>query len=1270
MRPTASSSLRRRIEERRQRVYVGRRAEVASFEEALRLPPDDERRPFVFDIFGQGGVGKSSLARQFLLHAEQASAVTTFVDEAQDDLLTTMATMAEQIMKQGHDAREFVDRHQRYEQKRAELETDPEAHSFATFLGTAGRAGVVLGRRIPVGGILLDLVDEEAAGKVVEKTAAEFAAFIAKKVSDKNDRRLLQEPVAVLTPILLRALRRVAQRQPVMLFFDTYERTGEHVDAWLRDVLDERYGEVLDNILIVIAGREQLSRSTWEPYEQVIVRLELQPFTPEEAREYLVRRGVDDERIIAEILELSGGLPLLLATLVSGNPTDASQLDAPYGTAVERFLRWIPNRSLQTVALHSALPRSLNQNVVAVLVGADKAEAHFAWLRTLPFVKERRDDWVYHELVRVQMLRHKRREAPQDWAELHGRLAAYFAESQRNLGLAEAELHGNADWRAFRLEELYHRLCEAPYRHRGEALSGFLTFLSTSRSFSRRWAESVRQAGIDASAADLEAAGAKLIELVQAVVLGEHEKAIHSLTVLLNDYGLDTMGRAMALDWRGYLYGLLQRPDKALVDLDEAVRLMPGEAEFSIDRGLVNYVTSRYEEALTDLGRALELGARQARVFLMRAEIFKQLERYEEAVADLEQHLELEPGATVGLVSRAEVYLATGRTEDALADLDEAVRRAPDEAELLAERSRAYLIVGRLDQALQDADRTIELEPNNLVLLSLRAEILRRRGDTAEFSEATELIRRQSSAFVDQIANYLANMPPHAVDRRVAFYASSAGVDVDDYRRLIDLVRDDREVAARVLQAEAAAVQATAAYRRGDLDGAVEGWTAALELDPSNANYLHARSQTFAVLNRHHDALADLDRAVELEPRKWRLRAARGDVRRTVGQPEAACADFDEAVALAQGAAQPLGLRGRNYLLMGRIEEALQDFDQALELEPGNLSIISMRMAALQSRQDAFGAAAAAGEIAGQARAFVDLFRRSLTGLPDTLLQQRIEEWASTSGANIVLASRFAAAARDDPDLAVRLLQAEAAGARAAALLQQELAEGALDELEAALELDPGNPLFWFLRGQALRQTGRPEDALADLDQALTLDPSLTTALQERAELHLEHDRIEDALADLDKAIALQPEDAYLRFLRGNAYLQTGSANEALADLTRSLELAPEEDWLHYSRARAHLTVGAREQAEADLRAAIRRVGEIMADAPRLPHDALNLALYHLLAGEVETAEELYRRALASVRSPAELREALDDLEDLKTAGQLPPGAERIEALLRSQPHE
>ncbi|WP_258308834.1 ATP-binding protein [Streptomyces sp. NWU339] len=71
------------IRQRAKARFVGRRAQLALFTENLSRDPLSEEDPaeFLFHVRGVGGVGKSTLLRQWQEAARRADAVTAVVDE-------------------------------------------------------------------------------------------------------------------------------------------------------------------------------------------------------------------------------------------------------------------------------------------------------------------------------------------------------------------------------------------------------------------------------------------------------------------------------------------------------------------------------------------------------------------------------------------------------------------------------------------------------------------------------------------------------------------------------------------------------------------------------------------------------------------------------------------------------------------------------------------------------------------------------------------------------------------------------------------------------------------------------------------------------------------------------------------------------------------------------------------------------------------------------------------------------------------------------------
>lgn len=483
---------------RQKEEFVGRDKQISHFRQNLALDIEDERRKFIFNITGQGGIGKTTLLRRFSKIVEDAHGIIAWTDEVDENVPTVMKHFVEQLVwQQDHTFKKFNESYHTYRQRRQELEADPEAPktSLDFISHVVTKLGMRFGKQIPVGGMLLDFIDEDALASQV----SDWSAYVKRKLTNKDEIRLIQEPLEVLTPLFIEGLQKIAENQLIALFFDTYEYTGIYLDNWIRKLLEGHYGDIPSNIAISIAGRDELDTNLWIAYEGLLTHLPLEPFTEQEARELLRRKGVVDEKVTKIILQQSHRFPLLVSSLALTNPSNLDQLEEVGDTAIERILKW-ENEKQRQVVLNAAIPLVLNQDVLAILVGIDNAESFFQWLKQKPFIKQRIDGWVYHDNVRRPMLHHKLRQSPQSWFTIHGQLADYYEGLRDKLGLRVNQRPYNTEWQKYTWQAVYHRACQNPHNLLWITTKAYIPYSSIvdDDTLLRRWEETTRQVIIDA----------------------------------------------------------------------------------------------------------------------------------------------------------------------------------------------------------------------------------------------------------------------------------------------------------------------------------------------------------------------------------------------------------------------------------------------------------------------------------------------------------------------------------------------------------------------------------------------------------------------------------------------------------------------------------------------------------------------------------------------------------------------------------------------------
>ncbi|WP_329231160.1 tetratricopeptide repeat protein [Streptomyces sp. NBC_01460] len=942
--------------------FVGRRNELAVFRETFARDPEEADFPFLFHVRGNGGVGKSTLVRQWEATArEQASVVTAYVDDDVHDAIEAMEAVSVRLGRQGHPLRKFDKQLSTYRQRRHQADSaasapQPEggepgavaavASPSSTVAAQVGLAG--LGALVPGAGLFTGAVDPQQ----VARGADRVRAMLNTRLRSHDDVQLVMNPLVGLAPVFLDDLADVAERcERVVLFFDVYERTGPVLDHWLRTIVfGEEYGSLPVNVQIVLAGQLRLDTRVWGDRLGQVTEVCLEVFSEEEARTLLSTHGVTDEPGIELVLRLSGRLPLLVDMLARSDPGAGAAMGDPSETAVERFLKWEQAPERREAAMACALPLQLDEDIYRAVVPEAAAEG-YAWLRGLAFVSPQAGRCRYHDVVRAAMLRLRRTRSPVRWQEAHTRLAELFARRRRaveaDLGADPEDLWKEAAWREHRLNETYHRLCAHPRTALPDALFQSASAVGVDIATLRRWAQILGGAGRDTDAAALISWGDRL----EAAAEQEQPGAV-VLTLLLDASELDARGRAVAYTVRaeehrhvgdnesaladceaavalapdmarpraglGETYRVMGRYEEAVAECTRAVEIDPGYVLAYGSRGDAYRNLGRHEEAFADFARAIEIDRRYAWAYGSRARVYEALERYEEALADYDRAIGIDPLYEWAIGSRAQLHERMGRYEEALAGYSRAVEIDPQYAWAYGSRARAYEALDRREEALADYDRAIGIDPLYEWAVGSRAELHERMGRHEEalagYSRAVEIDPQYAWAYGSRAQVY------EALDRREEALA--------DYDRAVEI--DPR-------YAWALARRARVEQAMGRYEEALADYTRAAETRPESAWWpLDGRAQVQVALGRYEEALADYTRALGLRPGYDVAATHRGELYERLGRYEEALADFTRAVEIDPASDWALNGRTRTFLRMGRYEEALADCARADGIDPGD----------------------------------------------------------------------------------------------------------------------------------------------------------------------------------------------------------------------------------------------------------------------------------------------------------------------------------------------
>jgi tetratricopeptide (TPR) repeat protein len=290
------------------------------------------------------------------------------------------------------------------------------------------------------------------------------------------------------------------------------------------------------------------------------------------------------------------------------------------------------------------------------------------------------------------------------------------------------------------------------------------------------------------------------------------------LLLLVGWYGLNRLNRpdAQANSQRASAWLVKQEYDKAIKELDEAIRLEPNAPIRYLERGEVWLEKKDYDNAIKDFDEALRLHKAipldpmfVKLLYSDRNRIWIQKKDYDRAIKDCDEAIRLWPADPNFLFSRGFVWHEKKDYDKAIMDYDEAIRINPKDILAFRNRGLAWHSKQDNDKAIRDYDEAIRLDPKSShgYLGRGRVWLAKKEHEQAikDYDEAIRLDPKNESAYSNrgQVWNIL---------------------------KVYDLAIKDYDEAIRINPKNALAY-----YDRGD------AWSAIKEYDKAMADYRIAR---------------------------------------------------------------------------------------------------------------------------------------------------------------------------------------------------------------------------------------------------------------------------------------------------------------------------------------------------------------------------------------------------------------------------------------------
>ncbi|MGO9113922.1 MAG: tetratricopeptide repeat protein [Thermoguttaceae bacterium] len=202
---------------------------------------------------------------------------------------------------------------------------------------------------------------------------------------------------------------------------------------------------------------------------------------------------------------------------------------------------------------------------------------------------------------------------------------------------------------------------------------------------------------------------------------GSLQKAMEALDKTIAQTDDDAMLRAEALVQRS---GLRDNFRERLADLDEAVRVLPGNAVVLRKRGLVRAEAKRWDDALADFDKAIAADPKQVMTYQMKAAVLAKTQKWSEALAVLEKGHSAAPNNIDLLLAKGEILVTQSNYKAAADELTRALAIDGSNLPILDLRARLYEQLGEKTKALADVDKILKTKPGDPNTMRLRALLL------------------------------------------------------------------------------------------------------------------------------------------------------------------------------------------------------------------------------------------------------------------------------------------------------------------------------------------------------------------------------------------------------------------------------------------------------------------------------------------------------------------------------------------------------------------
>jgi pyrophosphatase PpaX len=410
-----------------QKVFAGQKKQLQAFRAFLRSQKSVTR---IFELFGDGGLGKSWLLRRYRLMCHEHGVIP--------------AQAGIESVRNGYDLL-------------IELKDELETHglklpAFDQALAKYRKAQqkVEDGRQM-----------EERPEFSKTKRSGEREILANRYLGEAEERDMFLRPDVSLTDAFLQDLQSDTQANQIVLMFDNYDQIERvHLGIWMRGFIMR----LPRNVLGVIATRRPLSAYKW-PSDIARYQVELYPMLDSVAKSCFLKHHTryGAKRVplslVNRIVEICDGLPLALHSFAFfasrySHEEFMAILREVTRDVEESLLKGMPAEFRDGFEL-CCIPRHFNIPLLAVMLGDDQQAANlYSELAEIPLIDRHNGDGEVHDRMRKWVLRYLQSRQFDRWQSVHQAVLDFYEDEQ--IALQTEDQLPSREWLHAAEERLYH----------------------------------------------------------------------------------------------------------------------------------------------------------------------------------------------------------------------------------------------------------------------------------------------------------------------------------------------------------------------------------------------------------------------------------------------------------------------------------------------------------------------------------------------------------------------------------------------------------------------------------------------------------------------------------------------------------------------------------------------------------------------------------------------------------------------------------------------